>query len=207
MTTLDDLFAKPRQYDHPKLRSWLSYRSSPDTRTSHLEFQREREGLMFKPARLYFTVEWKNVARLMVDSEPWDDAFNDGLLEHKFRARDAENESERFGYMLVGKMQPLVNRFNDGFFNAVLVRYLNDNGYSRIPQVAAQLAKISTDSPHQGDSLVDCQQRLDSVLSWCAEQLVRLDYTAGEGISILSAALAYYLDERFSLTSRELLGW
>jgi hypothetical protein len=41
----------------------------------------------------------------------------------------------------------------------------------------------------------------------CRQQVSRLEYTAEEGKRILVAAIAYYLDDRFSITNRELLGW
>jgi len=206
MANLDDLFARPKQYDHPRLRSWLSYKNSPDTRRCYIEFRRERDGLVFKPARLYLVAERKDDL-IFSDDEPWDDDFNTALVERQFKARDKENEGERFGYMLTGRMQPLVNQFNDGFFNSVLVRYLNQNGYAKLAPIAAKLAKIHTYNPHEGQATIDCEERIDSVLARCVEQLDRLGYGATEGKGILAAAIAYYLDDRFSITNSEMLGW
>lgn len=206
MANLNELFAKPKQYDHPKLRSWLSYKNSAEVTRCTVEFRRERDGLVFRPARLYLVAERKD-GTIFSDGEPWDRALNEALVEKKFKARDEENESERMGYMLAGRMQPLVNKFNDGFFNAVLVRYLNQNGYVEIPAIAAKLAKIREDAPSAGEAALDCEARIDSVLARCAQELVGLEYEPEESKHILAGAIAYYLDERFSITNAEILGW
>jgi hypothetical protein len=206
MANLDELFAQPKQYDHPKLRSWLSYKNNADTTRCSVEFRREREGLSFKPARLYLEAVRKD-GTIFSDREPWDEEFNTALVDHGFKARDAANESERFGYMLTARMQPLVNRFNDGFFNAILVRYLAQGGYAELPPIAAKLAKIHVNKAYEGDAAHDCEERINAVLARCAEQLARLGYDLEEGKSILIGAIAYYLDDRFSITSSELMGW
>lgn len=206
MANLNELFAKPKQYDHPKLRSWLSYKNSADVTSYSIEFRREREGLAFKPARLYFEAVRKD-GTVFSDREPWDEELNTALVDHGFKGRDLANESERFGYMLIARMQPLVNRFNDGFFNAVLVRYLKQNDYAGLPLIADKLAKISVYKANEGETASDCEARISAVLARCAVQLVGLGYSSEEGKNILVAAIAYYLDDRFSITSREMLGW
>lgn len=206
MANLNELFAQPKQYDHPKLRSWLSYKNSVDVTRCSVEFRREREGLSFKPARLYFEAARKD-GTIFSDREPWDEELNVALVDRGFRARDLANESERFGYMLAARMQPLVNRFNDGFFNAVLVRYLTLNGYAEIPSIAAKLAKVSVNDPFSGEAAHDCEERINATLARSVEQLRGLGYSVEEGKEILVGALAYYLDDRFSITSREIMGW
>ena len=205
MANLDDLFAKPKQYDHPKLRSWLSYKKNSDTIGCFIEFRRERQGLSYKPARLYFEAERKD-GTIFSDREPWDEDLNNALLDRGFKARDAANESERFGYTLVARMQPLVNKFNDGFFNAVLVQYLKREGYSKIGAIQLKLAKISVNQPAPGETADDCAERIDAILARCANQINELGYDIQEGKRILADAIAYYLDDRFSITSSEIFG-
>ncbi len=206
MANLDELFSKSNEYDHPQLRSWVSFRNSAETTRYYVEFRRIREGLVYKPARLYFVAERKD-GTTFSNSEPWDDDFNNALVAQGFKARDPENESERFGYMLEARMQPLVNQFNDGFFNAVLVQHLDRNGYSALKPISEKLAKIHVNKPADGEPASDCSARIDSVLARCAEELVHLSYTPKDGKSVLAAAIAYYLDDRFSITNSAMLGW
>ncbi len=206
MTKLDDLFVKQSQYDHPRLRSWLSYKNNPSITKSYLEFRRERDGLVFKPATLYFVAERVDGTEFC-DSEPWDAAFNDALVKRQFQSRDAENEGERFGYRLIGLLQPIVNKFGDGYFNSVLVRHLEENGYTSNEVILDQLTKIHTNAPYNSEHVTDCQERIDGVLAQCAGQLTGLGYSPQDSRNILCGALAYYLDERFHLTNRQILNW
>ncbi len=206
MATIDELFATPKKFDHPKLRSWLSFKNSAETVRCHVEFRREREGISFRPARLYLEAERRDGTTIS-DGEPWDEDLNAALVGQRFRARDEENESERFGYMLKARLQRLVMRFNDGFFNSVLVAYLRSNGYDGEPAISAKLAKIREYAPAGGESSEDCAQRIENALGTCAEELSQLGYSAEEGMRILGLAIAYYLDERFTITNREMLGW
>lgn len=206
MATIDDLFASPTKYDHPKLRSWLSYKNSPDTVECRVEFRREREGLSFRPARLYLEAARKD-GTTFSDREPWDEELNQALVAHGFKARDAANEVERFGFMLEAQLQRVVNRFNDGFFNAVLVKFLQDYKYDDAPSIQSKIAKLREYKPHQGDSADDCAERIKNVLSKCAIELKQLGYDITTAKDILNQAIAYYLDDRFSITNRQQLGW
>lgn len=206
MATFEQLAAKPDQFDHPKLRSWLSFQRSATTKRSYVEFRRQRDGLVYKPARLYFVAERADGTEFS-DREPWDEQLNDALIQHGFKARNEQNEAERFGYMLEGKFQPLIIHFNDGFFNSVLLRYLRTYGYAAEPAIAAKLAHIHDGKPQLASaSTTDCEQRIDGVLAGCIRQLTYLGYGAATQ-GLLAVAMAYYLDDRFTITSREALGW
>lgn len=206
MATIDDLFASPTKYDHPKLRSWLSYKNSPDTVECHVEFRREREMLSFRPARLYLEATRKD-GTTFSDREPWDEELNQALIAQGFRARNADNEVERFGFMLEAQLQRVANRFNDGFFNAVLVKFLRDYKYADAPPVHSKLEKVREYAPHQGESADECADQIKNVLSTCATELMHLGYDIAAAKDILSQAIAYYLDDRFSITNRQQLGW
>lgn len=206
MATIDELFASPKKYDHPKLRSWLSYKHSPDTVRCHVEFRREREGLSFRPARLYLEAARRD-GTTFSDREPWDEELNQELVAHGFAARDESNEVERFGYMLEARLQRLVVRFNDGFFNAVLVQYLKHNGYAADPAILAKLERVREYAPHQGEAASDCAERIENVLGTSAAELSLLGYDTAAGKRILHLAIAYYLDDRFTITNRRQLGW
>lgn len=206
MANIDELFATPKKYDHPRLRSWCSYKNSPDTTQCHIEFRRERFAVSFGLARLYLEAERKD-GTVFVDGEPWEDEFNTALVEYGFRARDEENEEKRFGYALESRLQRLGIRFGDGFFNAVMVNYLRTNGYGQHPAIAGKLADVKEYEPRHGEVAIDCEGRIENTLGRSVKELAGLGYEPATGKRILNAAIAYYLDDRFSITSRAAMGW
>jgi hypothetical protein len=206
MASIDELFAAPRKYDHPRLRSWRSYKNSPDTTRCHVEYRRKRWGLSGGHPLMYFEVERKD-GTVFVDREPWEDDFNAALVEAGFRAIDEENEGKRFGYALWERMRRLGFRFGDFFFHSVVVNYLKRNEYHQDPLIALKLAAIEEYAPQHGDVANDCEERIDHLLSRCVEELAGLGYEPATGKGILNAAIANYLDDNFRITGRAAVGW
>jgi hypothetical protein len=67
---------------------------------------------------------------------------------------------------------------------------------------------ITSPPPHQSVHRDECRDDIKAILAKAARETVeRLNYTRDEAADILIAALAEYLDERFSVTSRRKLGW
>ena len=206
MANIDQLFAAPAKYDHPRLRSWCSYKHSPDTTRCRVEMRRERWGLTGGLPTLYFEADRKD-GLVFVDREPWEEEFNTALVEQGFQAIDEGNEGKRFGYALEERLLRLSFRFGDFFFNAVTMNYLKDNGYGLDPVIASKLAEIKDYEPQQGDVATDCEERLENALGRCVKELAGLGYEPAAGKRILNAAIAYYLDDRFCITSRAAVGW
>jgi len=206
MANIDELFAAPKKYDHPRLRAWRSYKNSPDTTQCHIEFRRERFAVSWGLAQLYFEAERRD-GIVFVDREPWDDEFNTALVEYGFQARDEENEGRRFGYAVECRLYRLGIRFGESFYSAVLVNYLKGNGYGQHPAIASKLADIKEYAPRHGDAAIDCEGRLENALGRTVQELAGLGYEPDTGKRILNAAIAYYLDDRFSITGRAALGW
>jgi hypothetical protein len=205
MAHLDDLFNDPNQYDHPKLRSWRSHKQHVDTDASFIEFRRDRDGLTYKPARLYFEAHKKD-GTIFADMEPWDDDLNKALVQNGFRAKDPENEAKRFGFMLEYLLEPLQNRYGDGFFNASFITYLKTNGYHNWPTVAKKLEYISENKVSIEEPYQNLTERLDGVFAECAALLKKLYCDPDKAKDILIAAIAYYLDDRYSIFNRRQLG-
>lgn len=207
MANINPLFTSPpKSYDHPKLRAWKS-RIRGATRY-YVELVRPRNGLFFGPARLYFTTEQAD-GRIDADDAAWDEDLNDALIRERIKAEDTENEGARFGYMLIARFQPLIIRYNDGFFNAVLCAYLADlPEYANDEKVSSMLSAIGPQyKPSEGEAAQDCRDELEGVLQRCANELKSLGYDPQEGTQILNAALAHFLDERFNVSNRKALGW
>lgn len=206
MANIDELFAAPKKYDHPRLRSWRSYKNSPETTRCHIEYRRKQWGLSGGHPMLYFEADRKD-GTVFVDREPWEDDFNKALVEHGFQALDEENEGKRFGYALWERMRRLGVRFGDFFFHCVVVNYLKDNEYNQHPLIALKLADIKEYPPQHGDAATDCEGRIDNLLSRCVEELAGLGYEPAAGKRILNAAIATYLDHNFRITGRAAVGW
>jgi hypothetical protein len=169
-------------------------------------FVRRREGLGWTPARIVMSYPG---AKPPVAPDPpiaWDARLERWLLDHKVKAVDHENEAERFGFGLEVQLEPIERRPGSGYFNAVLVQYLRESGFAEQRVVQDKLAAIHTYSPNGNDAMVDCMAQIRAVLGANARTLESLGYPRDTAISILANAIAYYLDERFNIHTRALLG-
>lgn len=206
MANINPLFTSPpNSYDHPKLRAWKS--RIPGASRYYVELRRPRNGLFFGPARLYFTTEQAD-GRSDCDDAAWDEDLNEALIRELIKARDPENEGARFGYMLIARFQPLIVRYNDGFFNAVLWHYLRGKPeYASDEQVKSMLDSVGRQyRASEGQAAQDCRSEIEGVLQRCAKDLLTLGYDPEAGTQILNSALAHFLDERFNVSNRKALG-
>lgn len=204
MLDLDALFA-PKPYDHPKLRDWRSRKEAGDTLT--VEVRRPREGLVALPAVIYMKITAPG-GKSVTEREPWEYHLDVGLVEDHVRAVNRENEGERFGLLLRELLRPIESRFGDGFFNGVFLELVRSSGLAHHQALAAVLEAVSAKPVRPRGEKEDCADRIRAALSQCATWLVNsLNYGRSEAEEILAGAVAGYLDERFSVTSRRLMGW
>ncbi len=169
-------------------------------------FDRERDGLVFKPARLFL---FGRDGAVDVDplEAPWSLALHEWLVREKVRAETPENEAERFGFALNDKFAPLELRFGDGFFNAVLVHFLREQGFGEAEPSREILRAIYEPHAAKGEHATICEEMINAVLVGVADDLKQLDYGEGVRESILASSIACYLDERFNITNAKLLGF
>ena len=138
----------------------------------------------------------------------WKDFINDGLIRLKVRAQDPEQESDRFSLSLDTAFTPAEEVAGDGFFNSVLFDFIR----------ASELGKDETISTlMKGRSIVtldretfkyfECQELIDAAIRGRAIELKDdLGYSMNEAWSILVAAMARYIDRRFSVSLRKQRG-
>lgn len=174
-----------------------------------IEFERKRDGLAFQPARLVVYIEDADGTRVERHPEPWDEEVNDDLVAIGGKAVSAENESERLGYALKFKLEPAEVRYGDGYFNAMIVWTLRELGFGEVPLVARCLERIAENEPSkESDSFHSARRDIEATLREAGGQLTgTLGYDADTAQQILAGAVAYYLDDRFHITNRELLGF
>lgn len=207
MFHLDELFQKD-EFDHPKLRYWQAlarrHGASPT-----VEVFRPRDGFGFAPTRLYVTVYDEDGEPVVNDAEPWEPLLMLATVERGWRAPDLDKETVRFGLLLKMFFSQPQMRYGEGYFSAVLVGFLRDSEFAREPAIAALLSSISEPGrTSPSPSRDDCEENIKAVLARVARLLVEnLKYGQEEAKTVLAASLAYFLDERFSVTSRKILGF
>lgn len=202
MSKLDSFFEKHPEIKHPKVPSWEALLKEGN---GTCEVVRKRAGLGFQPAKLYLRVESAN-AGPKTDQDDWDIDLNQFLLAKRIRAVDPENEKLRFSLMLKELLKKPENRFGDGYFNAVLME-LVASAFEDSSLIKGQLLAIPTHKPNKGVSYRECVSMIEESIARCARYLMNeLSYDRPQAELILAGAMGHYLDERFSVTSRKLLG-
>lgn len=197
-----------RREFHPKARYWRSMLEAGKAATLECEFLRERQGLGFGPARLYVTL--LDSAKRPIgppDEVAWDPEIDTDLLELKARARTLANEAERTGMAFGSRFSQLESAYGSAWFNAVLVKQVREL-FGDEPAVRAKLEAIAEDSPSIDSALYQrCVSEIEGVIADRGKALSTwLGYTQDQARDILDKGMAYFLDEKFMLTSRALLG-
>jgi hypothetical protein len=174
-----------------------------------VEVFRPRDGFGFAPARLYVTVHDEHGEPVVNDAEPWEPLLMLATVERGWRAPDLDKETVRFGLLLKTLFSQPQRRHGEGYFSAVLVAFLRDSEFAREPAIATLLSSIGElGQPSSSSSWEDCEENIKAVLAQVARLLVEdLRYAHHEAKTVLAASLAYFLDERFSVTSRKILGF
>jgi hypothetical protein len=207
MTLADELFGPPRGDDTPpeaQRVAWFLARGVRPVCT----FMRRREGLGWTQARIVISYPDADPPTPPESAVPWDQRFERWLLSHGVKAIDLANEAERFGYHLGPQLESIERRCGSGYFNSVLDGYLRDSGFAQHPAVRQKLDALDRQyQPYAGEHLADIVEQIRDVLAGNARTLEALPYPRPEAIEILANAVAYYLDDRFNIHTRSLLGF
>jgi hypothetical protein len=210
MTTLDDFFRAPADsLTDPRLRPWKA-RLDREGTTAALEVF--RPDAVLGQSRAEMKLQFTEGGELLPpEAFPWDDDLNSGLIQLHVRAASAEQEAERFALGLRAAMREAEREFGDGYFNSVLVDLLKDSDLMTDPRIAEVLKHaVANPLSHErrgGQSYHLCRELIAEAISGRARELTGpLSYSQEEAKRILVAALARYLDDRFSVTARRRLG-
>ncbi len=207
MPLLDDILDKPPETPplHPRLRHWAErIRNGAEAR---LEVFRPATALGLTQSEMNVRFTEKD-APPSLESVPWDDELNAGLVQLRIRASDLANETDRFALGLCAALRKAERDFGDGYFNAVLRELVTESGLSGDPEIAEVLKHAYALQPNrQGKNYNLCREMVAAAISGRIYELKhQLDYDANEARKILVSALARYLDERFSVSNRRRLG-
>jgi hypothetical protein len=207
MTTLDEFFSKPADpLSHPRLRNWRARLAHAGTSATLEVFRPESEfGQSQTEMNLQFS---ENERPLPLETVPWDDDLNAGLIQLQVPAVSQVQESERFALGLRAAMRKAEREFGDGYFNAVLIDLLQDSDLTEHHAIAEVLKHAYANRPNQeGGSYKICREMIADAISGRANELTNLlKYPTDQAKEILVNALARYLDERFTVSKRRRLG-
>src|SRR5258707_3691334 len=121
MSVLEGYFRQKidETYDHPLLRIADAAAKRPEVSRVAVEVLHPRDGLGFKPAKIYLHVLGEAGQDVQPNQEEdWDDALNTALVKRKIRAVSTDNEKVRFTLGLWAALQVPETRFGDGYYNA-----------------------------------------------------------------------------------------
>ncbi|MGO8747516.1 MAG: hypothetical protein ACLQNE_16205 [Thermoguttaceae bacterium] len=185
MTTIDDFFSNPTEFQHPRVRNWKTRLAEPGTSATMEVSRSETEVGQFQPdMNLQFT---KDGHPLPLETVPWDDELNGKLIRLAVRAVSAEQEAERFALGLRVAMRKTEREFGDGYFNAVLVDLITDSDLTRYPDIAEVLKHSTALSANRESKRYNpCREMIADAISGRARELTeRLGYSQDEAKQIL----------------------
>jgi hypothetical protein len=204
--TFDEFFADtPDGPPHPRLRDWKNRIDKGESAT--LEVYRSPTNVGLSQSRMFVHFS-RDDKPLVTDETDWEQVLNEGLILLKVRAIDVQNESLRFALGLRDGLRTTEKEFGNGYFNAVLLDLIADSNLDQHPEIAAILQFTYHDpTDHNTPSYQRCREALALGIGVRAKELTKaLNYSQETAISILTTALAKYLDERFSVSSRKQFG-
>jgi hypothetical protein len=209
MTTLDEFFEKPADLRHPRLHNWKVRLEQPRT-SATLEVSRQETE--FGQSRPEMHVQFTEDGKLLpLETVLWDDYLNAGLIQLRVRSVSLKKEAERFSLGLRAALRKVEREFGDGYFNAVLVDLIKDSDLTRHAPIAEVMKYAYANAPHREGGAYDrytiCRELIAEAIGGRAKELKDvLGYPPEAAKQILVDALACYLDERFSVSSRRTLG-
>lgn len=209
MSDLDHYFQEPAAPQlHPRARFFAERIQRGLVREPRCEFWRRRQGLAFGPARL-FLFDAADAGRTPPIEVDWEPELDAELVRLKVKAKNPQNESERLGMMFGFRFGQLEAEHGNAFFNAVLYEQLQTSGFASFASVKEKLELIHEYQPNrEGRSYGRCVGDIKEVIKSNAQALTRdLGYSPAQAKQILADAVAYFLDEHYSITSRRMLGF
>jgi len=137
----------------------------------------------------------------------WDDGVNSGLVALGIRAIDLQQEGERFALAIRALLRKVERRYGDGYLNGVLLDLIDESELSKGGEIAEVRKHVRINPPERGRSYSTCRDLIANEIGGRAVELRdKLKYKPAEIKSVMTKALAVYLDERFSVSSRRLFG-
>ena len=104
-------------------------------------------------------------------------------------------------------MRKAEREFGDGYFNAVLIDLITDSDLTQHLEIAEMVEHSTALAGRASKRYNPCREMIADAISGRAKALTGpLHYSQEEAKAILVSALAHYLDQRFSVSSRRRVG-
>ena len=150
---------------------------------------------------------WEDDGEREPQQVEWDDGVNAGLVDLGIKAIDREQEGERFALVIRAALRKAERRYGDGYLNAVLVDLLDESDLCKGGEIADVRKYVRINSPQRNKSYIACRELIANEIGGRAVELRdKLKYGSDEVKAVMAKAIAIYLDERFSVSSRRHFG-
>jgi hypothetical protein len=203
MSAIDGFFKNDQEQTHPLLRSIK--KGIANGITYQVDIHRENRMPGSGSVKIYVQIASQPGTVLSVYA--WSSEINSGLIQLKVRAVDESIESFRFALTLRDSMKEIETRHGNGYFNSVLVELLKESKLDQNEPIGDILKDTTVYPPNRGNGYEFCRDSIALAISGRARELTKsLGYTEVEAKAILSRAIAMFIDDRFSVTSRRQLG-
>jgi hypothetical protein len=207
MSTIDEMLRAPADKVLPPVVRWLRARLAAGEELS-MELDKSDSALGSSSVELVIHRKEGGTEHPPYLTE-WDDELNAALVSLGVRAIDLTNEGERFALGLRAALRKVERRYGDGYLNAVFVVLIDESDLSRSGEIADVRKFVHANSPEQNSkTYADCRDQIASEIGSRAVELrEKLKYGEEELKTVMSKAIAIYLDERFSVSRRRAMGW
>jgi hypothetical protein len=150
---------------------------------------------------------WENHEEKTPIQVEWDNGVNAGLVDLGIRAINLQQEGERFALGIRAALQKVERKFGDGYVSSVLVTLLDDSQLCKEGEIAEVRKFIHINLPERSKTYNRCREEIaDEIGGRAVELRHKLTYKLGEAKAVMRKALAIFLDERFSVSSRRNFG-
>jgi hypothetical protein len=200
MNELDKVFEAPSEMALPPFVRYCKERMLAGDRIE-VELYRP-DGAGSRPADLVIH-RWENGQKQPPVNIVWDNGVNAGLVDLGIRAIDLQHEGGRFAFGIRAALRPAERKYGDGYLSAVLVELLDDSDLCKEGEIAEVRKFILVNHADRSRSYDECRGMIVNEIGGRAVELRdKLKYRPEEVKIVMTKALAVYLDERFSVSSR-----
>ena len=205
MNELDKMLSAPGETVLPPLVQYCKSRKAAGDR---IEIELYRPDTAGGLSRTDLVIRrWEQETEQEPHQVEWDDGVNAGLVDLRIKAIDLQQEGERFALAIRAALRKVERRYGDGYMNAVLVDLIDESDLSKGGEIADLRNYVHTNSPERSRSYQACRDLIANEIGGRAVELRdKLKYNPDEIKAVMTKALAIYLDERFSVSSRRHFG-
>jgi hypothetical protein len=192
--------------DPPEVSGWRLWRAHPECSKVEVAVQQYTDGLVRGHPMLIVCFLDSAGELIHGESVVWEPTFERYLLDElKLPSRDRSSEILRFKLLLHEEFKPIWREVDGGYFDAVLVKVVGAGDYSEHPAIRAVLQHAHPGNPSPRN-LQKTSDFIERALAHVGGRIRFVTHTPDEADDILVHALAAWLDDRFSVTSRRSLG-